>query len=79
MNPWGLTDNQARTMDVLLEHLGHKRAARILDVHPNTLGRTVCNIRKLMRCMPGCRFDHILIWDRYRREVKQPAMTGEPQ
>lgn len=71
MNPWNLSDNQVATMDALLRHLCHKRAARILGVHPYTFERTISNVRKKMGCVPGCKWDHVLMWDRLRRETEQ--------
>lgn len=65
MNPWGLTEAEARVMDALCDIGVDKRIARHLDVSSRTVEHQLRSARQRMNA--GNRLLAALWWDRYRR------------
>ena len=67
MNPWGLTERQARTMDLMIEHDLAKVVAREMGHTPKQVEGVVRDVKKKMGLnYPGIRHRHLVLWDRFR-------------
>ena len=67
MDPWGLTERQARTMDLMIEHDLAKVVAREMGHTPKQVEGVVRDVKKKMGLnYPGIRHRHLVLWDRFR-------------
>ena len=67
MNPWGLTERQARAMDLMIDHDLAKLVAREMGETPKQVEGLVRGVKKKMGLdYPGIRHRHLVLWDRFR-------------
>lgn len=66
LNPWGLTDAQARVMDAYIETGSHKAAATALGIELSTVAWHVLHAKRQMKSRS--KIQHFIEWDRWRRD-----------
>lgn len=75
LNPWGLTEAQARVMDAYIETGSHKAVAKKLNVELCTVGWHVCHAKKRMKSRS--KIQHFIEWDRWRRAEEAASESVE--
>lgn len=68
MNPWGLTGRESHMMDRLVIHGCSKPVAAELDVSTKTVDAFFARVMERMQVRNRTRA--ILMWDRWRQDVK---------
>lgn len=67
VSPWGLSEQQARTMDVFIEHGCPKLVCRQMDISLAAYNDRVKKVRQKMGV--GSIVVAAIQWDRWRRET----------
>jgi DNA-binding CsgD family transcriptional regulator len=70
MNPWGLTEKQARILEALAEHGADKLVARILDMNTKAIEHQTQQARKRMGGVD--RLCAVVMYDRWKRAQLAP-------
>lgn len=65
VNPWGLTEVEARTMDAFIEAGSHKGVARKINRSVKTVEAHCARVKRKMSSRN--KIDFLLQWDRWRR------------
>lgn len=75
-NPWGLTPREEQLMDMLILWGSQKAACRELDMAIKTSETHILRVKKRMGIINRSVFQHLIIWDRYRREKSHPKVAS---
>jgi len=78
-DPWGLSNREVETLDMLIMWGSQKAAAREMDISVRTLETHVTHIKQKMGIINGSSFQHLLWWDRFRhgrREKGHPKVAS---